>query len=256
MAAPARSTLAAVGKTFEPEERGLHPGERRVVLDVQHAGQGAARRRPAHQGRRRPAGRRDRHRRLGHARRPRVAGQRLDARQAVRPRDLARVVRPRHGPDRPDEGHRGHALGVRPPRRRERLGGLDHGHGNAVLMLGGGVAGGQVHGRWPGLGKDQARRRRPRRHHQPTARCSARSCRSAAARARSARSSPGSANPPSASPAAPDPRTPFPPLVPLCAPQPAFRPRRAGRAAESGLGRGRVPGCGPRLRAHGHQAGA
>ncbi|GAB3677812.1 DUF1501 domain-containing protein [Angustibacter aerolatus] len=34
-------------------------------------------------------------------------------------------------------------------------GGLDHGHGNAVLMLGGGVAGGQVHGRWPGLGKDQ-----------------------------------------------------------------------------------------------------
>jgi len=30
-------------------------------------------------------------------------------------------------------------------------GGVDHGHGNAVLMLGGGVVGGQVHGAWPGL---------------------------------------------------------------------------------------------------------
>jgi uncharacterized protein (DUF1501 family) len=30
-------------------------------------------------------------------------------------------------------------------------GGVDHGHGNAVLLLGGGVNGGQVHGRWPGL---------------------------------------------------------------------------------------------------------
>jgi uncharacterized protein (DUF1501 family) len=30
-------------------------------------------------------------------------------------------------------------------------GGTDHGHGNAVLLLGGGVAGGQVYGRWPGL---------------------------------------------------------------------------------------------------------
>ncbi len=30
-------------------------------------------------------------------------------------------------------------------------GGADHGHGNAVLLLGGGVAGGKVHGRWPGL---------------------------------------------------------------------------------------------------------
>lgn len=30
-------------------------------------------------------------------------------------------------------------------------GGVDHGHGNAVLMLGGGIVGGQVHGRWPGL---------------------------------------------------------------------------------------------------------
>jgi uncharacterized protein (DUF1501 family) len=31
-------------------------------------------------------------------------------------------------------------------------GGVDHGHGNAVLMLGGGINGGKVHGRWPGLG--------------------------------------------------------------------------------------------------------
>jgi uncharacterized protein (DUF1501 family) len=34
-------------------------------------------------------------------------------------------------------------------------GGLDHGHGNAVLMLGGGVVGGRVHGLWPGLGADR-----------------------------------------------------------------------------------------------------
>jgi uncharacterized protein (DUF1501 family) len=30
-------------------------------------------------------------------------------------------------------------------------GGTDHGHGNAMLMLGGGVAGGRVYGTWPGL---------------------------------------------------------------------------------------------------------
>jgi uncharacterized protein (DUF1501 family) len=30
-------------------------------------------------------------------------------------------------------------------------GGTDHGHGQAVLMLGGGVRGGRVHGQWPGL---------------------------------------------------------------------------------------------------------
>jgi uncharacterized protein (DUF1501 family) len=33
-------------------------------------------------------------------------------------------------------------------------GGADHGHGNAVLLLGGGVAGGQVYGQWPGLADD------------------------------------------------------------------------------------------------------
>lgn len=31
-------------------------------------------------------------------------------------------------------------------------GGLDHGHGNLMLALGGGVVGGRVHGRYPGLG--------------------------------------------------------------------------------------------------------
>ncbi|MFN8082476.1 MAG: DUF1501 domain-containing protein [Kineosporiaceae bacterium] len=31
--------------------------------------------------------------------------------------------------------------------------GVDHGHGFACLMLGGGVNGGKVHGRWPGLAK-------------------------------------------------------------------------------------------------------
>jgi uncharacterized protein (DUF1501 family) len=30
-------------------------------------------------------------------------------------------------------------------------GGVDHGHGNAVLMLGGAVNGGKVYGKWPGL---------------------------------------------------------------------------------------------------------
>ena len=34
-------------------------------------------------------------------------------------------------------------------------GGLDHGHANAVLLMGGGVVGGRVHGRWPGLGASQ-----------------------------------------------------------------------------------------------------
>ena len=34
-------------------------------------------------------------------------------------------------------------------------GGVDHGHGNAVLLLGGAIAGGRVHGTWPGLAADQ-----------------------------------------------------------------------------------------------------
>jgi uncharacterized protein (DUF1501 family) len=37
--------------------------------------------------------------------------------------------------------------------RQNGSNGLDHGYGNAMLLLGGGVVGGKVHGRWPGLGE-------------------------------------------------------------------------------------------------------
>ena len=42
-------------------------------------------------------------------------------------------------------------------RRVEENGGhgTDHGHGNAMLLLGAGVRGGQVHGQWPGLGSSK-----------------------------------------------------------------------------------------------------
>ncbi len=33
--------------------------------------------------------------------------------------------------------------------------GTDHGHGNAMFVIGGAVKGGEVHGQWPGLGTDQ-----------------------------------------------------------------------------------------------------
>ncbi len=33
--------------------------------------------------------------------------------------------------------------------------GTDHGHGNAMLILGGGVKGGRIYGRWPGLAREQ-----------------------------------------------------------------------------------------------------
>jgi uncharacterized protein (DUF1501 family) len=33
--------------------------------------------------------------------------------------------------------------------------GTDHGHGNAMLVLGGPVKGGTVYGRWPGLEEDK-----------------------------------------------------------------------------------------------------
>jgi uncharacterized protein (DUF1501 family) len=33
--------------------------------------------------------------------------------------------------------------------------GTDHGHGNALMIIGGGVRGGRVYGRWPGLAREQ-----------------------------------------------------------------------------------------------------
>jgi uncharacterized protein (DUF1501 family) len=39
--------------------------------------------------------------------------------------------------------------------RQNGTGGTDHGHANAVLVVGGAVRGGRVYGDWPGLGEDQ-----------------------------------------------------------------------------------------------------
>jgi uncharacterized protein (DUF1501 family) len=33
--------------------------------------------------------------------------------------------------------------------------GTDHGHGNAMLVIGAGVRGGRIYGRWPGLAADR-----------------------------------------------------------------------------------------------------
>ena len=33
--------------------------------------------------------------------------------------------------------------------------GTDHGHGNAMMLIGGGIRGGKVYGRWPGLAPGQ-----------------------------------------------------------------------------------------------------
>ena len=39
-------------------------------------------------------------------------------------------------------------------------GGTDHGHGNAMMVIGGGVRGGRVYGKWPGLAIDRRYDRR------------------------------------------------------------------------------------------------
>jgi uncharacterized protein (DUF1501 family) len=39
--------------------------------------------------------------------------------------------------------------------RENGSGGTDHGHGNAMMILGGGVKGGRVYGKWPGLERDK-----------------------------------------------------------------------------------------------------
>jgi uncharacterized protein (DUF1501 family) len=39
--------------------------------------------------------------------------------------------------------------------RENGTGGTDHGHANAMFVLGGNVKGGMVYGRWPGLDNDQ-----------------------------------------------------------------------------------------------------
>jgi uncharacterized protein (DUF1501 family) len=39
--------------------------------------------------------------------------------------------------------------------RQNGTGGTDHGHANAMFVLGGSVKGGKVYGRWPGLADEQ-----------------------------------------------------------------------------------------------------
>jgi uncharacterized protein (DUF1501 family) len=39
--------------------------------------------------------------------------------------------------------------------KSNQSGGTDHGHGNVMMVMGGGVAGGRIHGTWPGLATEQ-----------------------------------------------------------------------------------------------------
>ena len=143
------ATLNAINTTSTMKSAGLHAGQRREVPG--RTRQGAARRGPADQGRRRPAGGRDRHGRLGHARQPGAERRRLDARPAHRARAAPSPRSPpTSGPGMP--GVNVVTLSEFGRRVEENgSGGVDHGHGNAVFLLGAGVNGGQVLGRWPGV---------------------------------------------------------------------------------------------------------
>ena len=52
--------------------------------------------------------------------------------------------------------------------------GTDHGHGNAMFVIGGGVKGGEVYGKWPGLASNSASRAATSRSRRISAMCSAR----------------------------------------------------------------------------------
>ncbi len=60
----------------------------------------------------------------------------------------------RHG-RRGRERDAGDDVGVRAHGARKRHGGTDHGHANAMFVLGGQVKGGKVYGKWPGLENEQ-----------------------------------------------------------------------------------------------------
>ena len=131
----------------------LRAGERRPV-PASAVRRGAAADRAADQGRRRPRGRLRRVRQLGspRQRRRRAVGQ-LANRLDDFARGIAALVR--------DLGDRmadvviltmsefGRAVAENGNR------GTDHGHGNAMMVIGGGVRGGKVYGKWPGLAREQ-----------------------------------------------------------------------------------------------------
>ena len=117
-------------------------------------------------------------------------------RLAARLDDLSRGLAALRG--RPRRSHRRHGhrhdVGVRPRRVAENgNGGTDHGHGNAMMVIGGPVRGGRVYGTWPGLAPDSASRAAISRSRPTSATCSARSSPriSAPRRAPCPRSSPG-----------------------------------------------------------------